>query len=193
MSATLQPFGLKPIRHINGKFVPPPRVIQGGIASGYNTLINTCDPVKMSNSTGTLNIGASTGSFYGVFAGCQFTPSATGLFTPSMTWPANQTYISDGQMVAMIWDDPNIIYEIQSNGSIAQSAIGNEGNMTNITTGNNGMSVVELSSTLSGTGVQGQLRIVGLSQRIGNAWGDTYTVVEVMIANSQYLNPQTAI
>lgn len=192
MSSVNQPFGLKPIRHINGKFLPPPRVIPSGIASAYGTAIYSGDPVLLTTS-GVLNIAAATGDFYGVFAGCQFTPSATGLYTPSMIWPAAQTYIADGQMNAMAYDDPGIIYEIQASGSLAATSVGDQANLTNITTGNNGQSVAQISTTLAGVGVQAQLRIVGLSRRIDNAWGDAYTVVEVMIAQQQYTANKVAI
>lgn len=192
MSATLMPFGLKPIRHINGKFVPPPRQIPGGIASAYGTNIYFQDPVVMA-TTGVLQIGGATGDFYGVFAGCYYTASATALMTPSMSWPASQAYLADGSMYAAVWDDPGIIYEIACNGSLAQSSVGDQANLTNITTGVNGLSVAEISSSLAGNGAQAQLRIVGLSQRPGNAWGDTYTVVEVMIAQQQYVSNKVAI
>lgn len=144
-------------------------------------------------TTGVLQIAGTTGDFYGVFAGCSYTASNQSLYTPSMYWSANQAYISDGQMWAAVWDDPGIIYEIQCNGSLAQTSVGDQANLANLTTGNNGMSVAELSSTLAGAGVQAQLRIVGLSERIDNAWGDTYTVVEVMIAQQQYVANKVAI
>lgn len=192
MSALLQPFGFKPIRHINGKFLPPPRVIPLGIASAYGTAIYSGDPVLI-NTNGTLNIGATTGDLYGVFAGCWFTPSATGLFTPSMYWPASQAYISDGQMYALVYEDPGIIYEVQCAGSLAQTSVGDQANTANYGTGNNGVSVTELSSSLAGASSQAQWRIVGLSERIGNAWGDAYTVVEVMLAQSQYVANKVAI
>lgn len=192
MSATLQPFGLKPIRHLNGKFVPPPRAIPGGIASAYGTAIYSGDPVIMA-TTGVLQIGGSSGDLYGVFAGCAFTPSNVGLFTPSMSWPASQAYISDNQMYAYVYEDPGIIYEIQCAGSLVQTSVGDQANVTNIATGNNGQSVVELSSSLAGAGSQAQFRIVGLSERIGNAWGDAFTIVEVMLAQSQYVSNKVAI
>ncbi len=193
MSSTSTPFGLSPIRHVNGKFLPPPRAITAGISSGYGANIFFGSPVKLA-STGVLNIASTGEDIIGVFAGCQFVPSATGLMTPQMNWVTGATYVA-GTMVAYVWDDPGIIYEIQSSGSLAQTAIGDQADFVNPGTGNSttGLSNAQISSTLAGAGAQAQLRIVGLATRIDNDWGDAFTNVEVMIARHQYVSNKVAI
>ena len=193
MSSTSAPFGMNPIRHINGKYLPAPRVMTDGIASSYGSAIYYGSPVML-NTNGTLTIATTAADIIGVFAGCQYVPSAGGLMIPSKNWVASTTYVA-GTMQAFVWDDPNIIYEIQSNGSIAATAVGDQADFVNPGNGSSalGTSTAAISSTLSGSGVQAQLRIVGLSQRIDNAWGDSYTIVEAMIARHQYVSNKVAI
>jgi len=193
MSTTNAPFGMRPVRHLNGKFVPPPRAIPGGIASAYNTSIYFQNPVLLTTS-GTIQIATATNDFYGVFAGCQYVSSTTGLLTPSMFWPANTTYVA-GTMVAYVWEDPSIIYEIQSNGSLAQASVGDQADFAAISTGSTvtGLGYATISSSLEGAGVQGQLSIRGLGTELSNAWGDAYTIVEVQIAQSQFVSNKVGI
>jgi len=193
MSSTALPFGMNPIRHINGKFLPPPRVMPDGIASAYGSAIYYGSPVML-NTNGTLTIATTAADIIGVFAGCQYVATSTGLMTPSKTWVASSTYVA-GTMSAFVWDDPNIIYEIQSNGSIAATAVGDQADFVNPGNGSStlGTSTAAISSTLAGAGVQAQLRIVGLSNKIDNAWGDSYTIVEAMIARHQYISNKVAV
>lgn len=193
MSSVNQPFGMKPIRHINGKFVSVPRAIPAGIASGQTGDIFVGSPVTM-NTNGTIQISTTAQDFYGVFAGCQFVPATglTGLLTPSMQWPSAQTYVA-GTMVAYVWEDPGIIYEIQANGSLAQTSVGDQADFISIGTGTLGQSTATISTTLAGAGVQAQLSIHGLSDRQDSNWGDNFTVVEVMIARQQFTANKLAL
>jgi len=193
MTATATPFGLNPIRHLNGKFVPPPMAMLNGILSTYNTDIFYGGPVTL-NSNGTINASTTNQAFYGVFAGWQGATSTTALMTPLMKWDANTAYVTNVPMYAYVWNDPGIVYEMQANGSLAQTSVGDEADFINPGSGNTtGRSTTALSTTLVGVGVQGQMRIIGLSSRIDNAWGDAYTIVETVIARSQYFGSVTAV
>ncbi len=188
MALSNMPFGMRPVRHINGKFVPAPRMIPNGIASGYNTSIYFQGPVTL-NTSGQLTASAVNTDFYGVFAGTQFVSSLTGLFTPSMYWPANTTYVT-GTMQAFVWDDPGIIYEIQADGSLAQTSVGDQADFSTGAIGSGstttGLSSATISTTLVGSGNSGQLSIRGLAYELNNTWGDAYTIVEVQIARQQF-------
>lgn len=193
MSSTSAPFGMNPIRMKSGRFMAVPFAIPGGIASAYGSDIYYGSPVIL-NTNGTLTIATTNADIIGVFAGCQFVPSSTGLMTPQKNWVASATYVA-GTMVAYVWNDPDIIYEIQSNGSIAATAVGDQADFVNPGTGNStlGTSTAQISSTLTGVGVQGQLRIEGISNRQDNAWGDAYTIVEASIARHQYVANKVAV
>ena len=79
---------------------------------------------------------------------------------------------------------------------MAQTTLGNEYNFTNVTSGSSttGLSQATLgASTAAGNGTQGQMRVVDLAPYVDNAWGDAYTIVRVVNAQSQFFGSVTAI
>ena len=197
MSSTSAPFGLRPAFHPSG--LDRAQALAGGIVSGYASNILKGQPVQYgttanSGTLGTIVAAAATGAIAGAFAGVQWTDT-TGRARISNYWPANTAYTA-GTCVAYFYNDQNIVYEIQADGSMAQTTIGNEFNFTNITAGSTttGLSQATLgSATAVGNGVQGQLRVVDLAPYVDNAWGDSYTIVRVVVANSQFFGAVTAI
>ena len=197
MSSTSAPFGLRPAFHPSG--LDRAQALAGGIVSGYASNILKGQPVQYgttanSGTLGTIIAAAATGAIAGAFAGVQWTDT-TGRARVSNYWPANTAYTT-GTCVAYFYNDQNIVYEIQADGSMAQTTIGNEYNFTNITAGSTttGLSQATLgSATAVGNGVQGQLRVVDLAPYVDNAWGDSYTIVRVVVANSQLFGAFTAI
>lgn len=197
MSSTSAPFGLRPAFHPSG--LDRAQALANGITSGYTSSILKGQPVQYgttanSGTLGTIIAAAATGAIAGAFAGVQWTDT-TGRARVSNYWPANTAYTA-GTCVAYFYNDQNIVYEIQADGSMAQTSIGNEFNFTNITAGSTvtGLSQATLGSgTAVGNGVQGQLRVVDLAPYPGNDWGDAYTIVRVVVANSQFFGATTAI
>jgi hypothetical protein len=191
MSSTNQPFGLVPSFHPTG--LDRAVALTDGIASGYSSNILKGQPVAL-NSSGVI-VAATAGSAYqGAFAGVQWTDT-TGRFRVSNYWPASTTYIT-GSCVAYYYSDPNIVYAIQADGSLAQTSIGDQANFSNITAGSTttGLSQCTLNASGAvGNGVQGQLRVVDLSQNVDNAWGDAFTVVRVVVSQSQFFGAFTAV
>ena len=197
MSSTSAPFGLRPAFHPS--VLDRAQALAGGIVSGYASNILKGQPVQYgttanSGTIGTIIAAAATGAIAGAFAGVQWTDT-TGRARVSNYWPANTAYTA-GTCVAYFYNDQNIVYEIQADGSMAQTTIGNEYNFTNITAGSTttGLSQATLvSATAVGNGVQGQLRVVDLAPYVDNAWGDSYTIMRVVVANSQFFGAVTAI
>lgn len=185
---TLAPFGMRPVYHPTGL----DRARAYTIASAYGTAIFKGDPVTL-NTNGTVTIGAATADILGVFDGVEFI-DATGKPTESNFWPAGQTVQSGTAPTAYIWDNPEIVFEIQANGSVAQAAVGDQADFI-VGAGNTltGLSTTVMSSTLEGVGVQGQLRIVGFNLAPDNSPGDTYTVVQVEIAQHVFRANKVAI
>jgi len=190
MSSTNAPFGLRPAFHPSG--LDRAQALAGGIASAYNTDILKGQPVKL-NSSGVIVVAAAGDSFQGAFAGVEWTDT-TGRRRVSNYWPANTAYTT-GSCVAYFYNDPNIVYEIQADGSLAQTSIGDQADLSNTTAGSSttGLSQCTLSTTLVGAGNSAQMRIVDLAPYPDNAWGDTYTVVRVTINESQYQATVNAI
>jgi hypothetical protein len=186
MSSTSAPFGMRPSFHPTGLERAAPYTI----GTGYASAIYKGSPVIL-NTDGTINIGTTNADIIGVFDGVEYTDS-TGKPTLSNFWPASTTATN---ITAWVWDVPNITYDIQSSGSIAATAVGDQADFVNPSAGSTstGLSTAAINSTLKGAGVQGQLRIVGLTPAVDNAWGDTYTVVQVQIARHQYVSNKTAI
>ena len=102
-------------------------------------------------------------------------------------WPASTAYTS-GSCVAYFYNDPNIVYEIQADGSLAQTAVGDMADLSNTTAGSTttGLSQCTLSTTLVGAGNSAQMLIRDLAPYPDNAWGDSYTIVRVTINESQF-------
>jgi len=192
MSATSAPFGMRPAFHPSG--LDRAQALAGGITSGYSSNILKGQPVKYVASSGTIAPVTSTEAFSGCFAGVEWTDT-TGRRRVSNYWPANTAYIT-GSCVAYFYNDPNIVYEIQADGSVAQTAIGNEANFTSANLANGstttGLSQATLSASLVGNGVQGQMRIVDIAPYVDNAWGDAYTIVRAVVSNTQMFGAFTA-
>jgi len=197
MSATSAPFGLRPAFHPSG--LDRAQALAGGIPSGYNTDILKGVPVRyqttaIGGTLGTITPATTSGAWVGAFAGVQWTDT-TGRARVSNYWPANTAYTA-GTCVAYFYNDQNIVYEIQADGSMAQTTIGNEFNFNNLTAGSTttGLSQCTLNSASAvGNATQGQMRVVDIAPYPGNDWGDAYTIVRVVCANSQFFGAVTAI
>ena len=194
MSATSTPFGLRPAFNPFG--LDRAQALAGGITSGYATQILKGQPVAYSASAGVIvpvTANSTNAAWSGAFAGVQWTDT-TGRARVSNYWPANTAYTA-GTCTAYFYNDNNIVYEIQADGSMAQTTIGNEYLFTNVTNGSSttGLSQATLgASTAVGNATQGQMRVVDLAPYVDNAWGDSYTIVRVVNSNSQMFGAFTA-
>lgn len=186
MSATNQPFGLRPVGHLYGGDVRPTQ-IDGFISSGYAANIGFGTPIKINQTNGVIAAASTAEDICGVFAGCIYRKTGDSLTTTGH-WPTGTTYVA-GTMSVSAYMDPATIYEVQANGSLAQTSIGQQADFNNPGTIDTatGYSQARISTTLVATGNPGQLRILELSDRLDNAWGDAFTVVKVQIARHQYV------
>ena len=216
MSTTFKPFGLKPVYHPSGldravPFVGTNTYNPGttytapySLSSGQSFFQYT--PVALTAS-GQLTIAAqaaastTVGRVYGSFDGVEYTNSDG---RRSVAKYASKTTLdASTDILFWIFADPALVYEIQCNGSVTTAAIGTEYNFdttagslvtsgTAIGVGGAGFSTTALLATAVGTGNQGQVRVVGLGREVAypagsnNAWGDTFTIVQVQIANNTF-------
>ena len=183
MSSTNAPFGMRPAFHPSG--LDRATALTDGILSTYASAILKGQPVKFA-STGVIQAAAAGDAFAGAFSGVEWTDT-TGRRRVSNNWPANTAY-QTGSCIAYFYNDPNIVYEIQAAGSLAQSSIGDEADLSNVTDGSTttGLSACTLSTTLAGVGNTAQMRIINLAPYPDNAWGDNYTIVRATIAKFQF-------
>ena len=200
MSSTNAPYGFRAARHPSGMVRSNPYTV----ASAYAANIFKGDPVRLVTA-GTIELGTADGTrtgaltqdLIGVFAGCEYT-DAQGKRVVSPFWPGGQVAT---EIVAYVWDDPMTEFEVQSDGTLASSAVGDQANTSNLNTNlygvAGGSTLTGLSSatlgTLVGAGVQGQFRITEIYPAVDNAWGDSHVLVRVQIARHAYVTAKTAI
>jgi hypothetical protein len=197
MSSTSAPFGLRPAFHPSG--LDRAQALANGIVSGYTSAILKGQPVQYGTTAnsitlGTIGIATTSGAIAGAFAGVEWTDS-TGRRRVSNYWPANTAFLA-GSCIAYFYNDNNIVYEIQADATLAQTAIGNEFPFSNITAGSTvtGLSQCTLAAgSPVGNGVQGQLRVVDIAPYPGNDWGDLFPIVRVVVSQSQFFGAFTAI
>ena len=182
MSSTNAPFGLRPSFHPSG--LDRAVALTDGIVSGYTSDILKGQPVKYDTS-GVIQAAAASDAFLGAFAGAQWTDT-TGRPRISNYWPANTAYVA-GSLIAYYYTDANIVYDIQANGPMAQTTLGAQSDFASITAGSTttGLSQCMISTSVVAAGSSAQLKIVGLTPGVDNAWGDAYTVVQVQVNKSQ--------
>ena len=123
MSATATPMGAEPVGGLSacGSFSGKVRHIK--IASGYASNIFYGDFVKLVN-TGTIekDAGTATATPVGIFMGCFYTDPNTSQPTFNQMWPTGT--VADDAM-AYVLDDPDAVFRMQGDGSLAQTTLGN--------------------------------------------------------------------
>lgn len=180
MSAAAAPFGLRPVFHPSGSIRP----VAVTIASALNMNIFQFSPVQFIAGSGAIQLAAAGSRAVGVFMGVEFTPS-DGRRRYSNTWPANQVAT---EIVAYITRDADISYEIQGNGVVSQDDIGEcqDWTVNDTTAGSTTTGLSNVALTTPTAAAIAGLQVVGLMPYVDNAWGDAFTIVEVMIAEHQF-------
>ena len=116
MSATAAPFGLRPVGNLSGTYNGSFR--QYPILSSYSTGIAFGDVVKLVDNSTTTTIEKDTGTTaatpIGIFLGCRYTDLSTKQTQFNQQWTG--TAHTNG--MAYVCDDPNILFEIQADGSV---------------------------------------------------------------------------
>ena len=220
MSTTLKPFGLKPAFHTSGldratPFAGTNSYITGNTDFSAPYLLSTGEafyqyqPVAVDPATGKLTIASTqTNRVFGVFDGVEFTDSQGRRSVAK--WASKATLDASSDIVFWLFTDPQLVYEIQAEGSMASNTIGAEFNFsttsgytpssgTSIGNGGAGFSTTALAASAVASGAQGQVRVVGLGREVAfptgetNAWGDTYTIVQVTIANNSFVAPKVSV
>lgn len=189
------PFGLRPVRYAWG--APYNGACNLYFATGATGAIYIGDPVVLAGS-------ANTSAVQGYEAGTlpTVTVAADGDGDPihgvciGVLAVTNQstTYRADStDRIIMVADDPNLVFEVQTDTASTDWAATDVGSYANLLVGT-GSTVTGLSGwtadTTDGpstTDVSNQLLVMRLSSRTGNAIGE-YGVYEVMVNNHGYAN-----
>lgn len=176
MANTDAPRGAWPVRHLTGGVI---RAREYPIASGFGTNIFDGDFVKLVAGGGIEDADAGD-RLLGTFAGVKYTNSQ-GEQIFSKYWPAS-TVSADAK--ALVYDDPNIIFGIQSAGSTVAADVGNLGDhVAGAGSTSTGKSGHEINGTTAAT--QAGLRVLGKIDRPDNDWG-TNVDLEVQIYEHEF-------
>lgn len=187
MSNPNTPFGLQPSRRLDGaalNFMTNKQII----AYNNSNTIGEGDMVIL-NSSGVIDIASTTSNpVLGVFAGCSYAdPSAMIPLSPHRAWTA-PTLASSTVVTATVWDDPQLVFRIRTNGTLSQTAVGlnakfgSNGSPNSIT----GVSTAFLDTTTVSTNSTYPLRIVGFAPDANNDTSSAYAVMEVVLNTSVY-------
>ena len=192
MASTASPYGLKPVNEIGGlpyagstrTFLIDPAGYATNIFNGSLVYVNSSgylNLVTADGSDGTTNAfpaGTTLTGAVGVFVGCSYY-NAQGQLIFSQYYPSGTT----GVVKAMVVDDPNVVFQCQANGSVAQAKLGENVTLANAqststgstTTGNSNVAVSATSKTTTAP-----FRIVGFVDMQGfSTVGDSYTDILV--------------
>jgi len=170
-----QPFGFRAVGELGSN------INNGGtskykIASGESDVIYKGDVVQLETSGCITVSGNTTTGNIGVFNGCYYIAPTTKKPTWSNYYPGSITPGS-GDIEAFVYDDPNQLFEVQANGTIAQTAVGDNCDQVYAAGSTiNGHSKSELGSVAGGTA---QFRVVRISEDPENS--------DISSANSNWI------
>ena len=170
--------GFVPIKHKTGGEI---RLTEYSIASGYSgASLGKGDPVELTGTSDNIQKSAAQNeNSIGVFAGVRYIDS---LGNPVFTeyWASGTATKGTVDAVALVWDDPNIVFRIQCD-TLALADVGAladwDAGTPSATTRLSGCELVASSTATTGKGI----RIMCLSDIPDNAVG-TYAKADVMFA-----------
>lgn len=134
MALPNSPFGLRPITRYDGGIAGR---ISGDytIADQYGSAIGLGDPVARTGLYNNIQIGVSAGHPIGVFAGCRY-QDTLGNYIWSPQWLASTKTLGAQGAQAMVFDDPDTVFQIQSDGTLTAANLGGFYTITGIGTPN---------------------------------------------------------
>lgn len=194
MASVASPYGLKPVNEIGGlpyagstrTFLIDPAGTASSIYNGSPVYVNASGYLAVATATGadaTTNgfpTGTANTGIVGVFVGCSYV-NAQGQQIYAQYYPTGTT----GVIQAYVVDDPNVVFQVQSAGTVAQTALGanvffSTGAVAtgSTTTGNSTASVVAGASAVT---TSAAFRVVGFVNAPGSTVGDAFTDILVKI------------
>ena len=182
MGTTNSPYGLRPVNILGGQ----PSSQAGRwypVTSAETTAIFSGDPVvfittstgrgtiRRMNTTVAATTVTSSGTWLGVFGGCEYTDPNTGQLLQRQYYPGS---ITASDIRAFIYDDPDQLFAIRADGSVAQTKQGCNAAVIqtavgNTLTGNSGLSLQ--ASSLDSTSTL-PVRIYDFISTVGDSYTD---------------------
>lgn len=174
------------------------------IASGTADFFGSGEPVALSGGY-IVSVAAATAYppaasdeiILGVFQNVLYQPAQSSPPGTAAFWASGTTTFNSADGAASINTDPYVIYNVQANGSVAQSSIGLNFNLAGFNNPNSnnipGSQVYLNATSLSVDDNWGQVKLIGLAPGTpasqvagGNNWGDAYTIVQVVLNSTVF-------
>lgn len=202
MATILSPFGLSCVGYAGASKPRPSSTYMFPIASGYAGTIGNGDPVALSGGFIVSAVDAtayppasSAEIILGVFQSVTYQPVQAGAAPKTAPyWLGGTVTANASYAMAAICIDPMQIYDVQANGPLAVTSIGTNFDLagfanTSTSTGNSG---VYLNNAVVANNNYSQVKVLGLAPVTpaiqllgGNAWGDPYTIVQVVLNSTK--------
>lgn len=173
------PMGLSPTRHLTGGTI---RMSEYRMASGYASNLYRGQLVDLTTTNRNIIAATDGGDVVGVFGGVQYVDSA-GDVQFRGRWTASATVATGTVIRAYVWDDPNIIFRIQTDVDVDAVDIGQWAGVTNVGSGDNALerSICEINAgDISGS--EDSFFLYQLFETPDNAYGAN-AEVEVLLGH----------
>jgi len=186
MATVAGPYGFRPV-NLNGGIPFSGAIRRMKMTNSYGTAIGYGDAVKIVAGVIAKDTGTTTMTPVGIFLGCQYTDPNTKQLTFKQNWVAS-TVSTDNY--AYVLDNPNAIFQIQADATLAQTAVGKNIAVVQNAVGTFGNSAVAAQASSIATTNTLPLRVIGFVDGPTSAVGDTYTdiLVQWNFGMHQYLN-----
>ena len=196
MANTAAPYGLKPVKRVDGmpyagateEFLIDPAGEATNIFNGQVVIVGSDGYLAISTATGaditTNNLGGSGVGAIGVFVGCEFV-NAQGQVIHSQYYPSGTT----GVVKAYVVTDPNVTFQAQLDGSGAQTVLGTNTFFAAVQSTSTGSTATGNSTSALDATVQtaaAAFRIVGFASPAGDSYTDV--LVKFNPSAHSYLN-----
>jgi hypothetical protein len=194
---TNAPKGLQPVRKLDGSAWSG-ALNEYPILSTYATALYNGDPVT-TLADGTIGVGVAGSPILGVFQGVKYIDS-TGVAKFQAYWPGNPGILTGTTPVALVIDDPNVVYTIQETSGTGTAgtplALADRGLNANFlyTAGSaaTGQSAVSLNNATEADTNTLNLKIIALDPTPGNVVGNFANWL-VALNDTRYRNGITGI
>lgn len=185
MASTASPYGLRAVNEIGGlpyagstrTFLIDPAGTAANIYYGSPVYVNASGYLAVATATGAdagtngFPVGTANTGIVGVFVGCSYV-NAQGQQIWGQYYPTGVT----GVVTAMVIDDPDVVFQVQSAGTCAQTVMGSNVFFStgavatgSTSTGNSTASVVAGASAIQATAA---FRVIGFASGPGDLFTD---------------------
>jgi len=187
MASTAAPYGLKPVKRVDGmayagatdELLINPAGYADNIFNGQIVALNAAGYIELVSEVGSDGDAFPAGTI-GVFVGCEYV-NTEGQVIFSQYYPAATT----GVVKAKVVTDPRVVFQAQADGSVTQASLGAnvylaesqiDGSGDSVGNTRTGNSTIALDQSTIAATSGFAFRIVGFASEVGDAATDLYVI-----------------